>query len=173
MIRLALSISLAAALGACGTDNDPLFTSDAAPNTASQVLPDTLALPFLPLDAFLRPPPDSGRFNTLGEISGWIACPPCPPGALCEPCAPFGVLLSAPAPGGLVRVGVTLPPNTRQDTTLLTWGRVYTVSVEVDAYTSPVYADPAFGRDSMQHVRLQGLGFTRTERSGLFPLKHP
>ena len=168
-----LSLAIMLALAGCGAADDPVATANIVPTGSSQTLPDTLALPHLPLDAFLRPPPDSGRFNTLGTVRGWVTCPPCPPGALCEPCGAFGVLLEAPAPGGLVRIGVGFPPGVAEDTTLLVRGHNYAVSVEVESFTSAVYADPAFGRDSMQSVHLRSLGFARSPKANLYPLKHP
>lgn len=171
-----ISIALLAAMPvACSEDQRvaTVVTDGSASETPPPLqppLPDTLSLPFLPLDAFLRPPPDSGRFNTVGVISHVNTCPPCPPDAVCEPCSPFGVTLRARTPNGQVD-GVMVTLDTSQDTMLVhaghpdLWvGHPYMVSVEVRVWEDAQHSHSPPGEYPIRIIALHGLGITSVDR---------
>ncbi|WP_412063229.1 hypothetical protein [Rubrivirga sp. IMCC45206] len=80
---------------------------------STAALPDTLDLPRMSaLDwtlAMSGSDADTLRANVAGWLTGALLCPPCPPGAQCEPCGDDLLIVSAATLTGSVDVYVALP----------------------------------------------------------------
>lgn len=132
-----------------GVLDDGRIAPDWGLTDSTATLPDTLDLPRMSaLDwtlAVSASDADTLQANVVGWLTGALLCPPCPPGAECEPCGDDKLIVSAATPTGSVDVYVTLPTAWSPENLLV--GRSIVVSVARE------------GRPPRARTRLVGAGF--------------
>ncbi len=125
MKRMLAALACAGLLAAC----------DAGPDLHDY--PGLFDLPEATIAELYTTAPVPGRYNVRATVVRVYACPPCPPNALCAPCSPDGVLLSAsgapPPPGGTEPGDPSFLFVLAEDPEQLDEGRRYALSVEVTA----------------------------------------
>ncbi|WP_412067694.1 hypothetical protein [Rubrivirga sp. IMCC43871] len=132
-----------------GVLDDGRIAPDWGLTDSTATLPDTLDLARMSaLDwtlAVSTSDADTLQANVAGWLTGALLCPPCPPGAVCEPCGDDMLIVSAATPTGSVDVYVMLPqPWSPED---LRVGRSIVVSVARE------------GRPPRARTRLIGAGY--------------